>query len=487
MSKDNLQNFAHIDGKVTALLTIKLGKVTNLEIQSTAIGLEKVKDLAGKKSKGSKIIVTVVPPKYQAFKVIDLDLDMSSDEIAEQLANSKKADKLDTATTIQIYPNSNPQDSSSKVQGVGLVTPSGWLSELGLIPYNIVAVPHVFIFNKTDGLHLHIGWNSADVTSIKEGRIIATKSLKCGGLSRVAKRLGPYGEKLVLDEMRGVASPASSSELLLYFEGAIEEYLEVISDWEERELISDSKLQIYGFGTLIPMFYDALNMNKVEARLDKETLEQLSLLPKEKVNIGSIGLLTSKRVFEEGEFILMPNLRKRIKAIKLDDAPKRTKKLQFKKIFVALIGALSILYAAYTFSNSNQGGVVPPSERASSNEMRVEKDVENKENSRDTDRELEIPKNTLPSSEPSTPVLSCDEYFDQAVRFIKENPIVLKEDTINDKNGYMALLNKFFESCKVEEKNNLYEKFYKNEFLPWATSNEIYIKEIDANSSSNSN
>jgi len=93
----------------------------------------------------------------------------------------------------------------------------------------------------------------------------------------------------------------------------------------------------------------------------------------------------------------------------------------------------------------------------------------------------------LPSSEPSTPVLSCDEYFDQAVRFIKENPIVLKEDTINDKNGYMALLNKFFESCKVEEKNNLYEKFYKNEFLPWATSNEIYIKEIDANSSSNSN
>jgi uncharacterized protein YpmB len=104
LSKDNLQNFAHIDGKVTALLTIKLGKVTNLEIQSTAIGLEKVKDLAGKKSKGSKIIVTVVPPKYQAFKVIDLDLDMSSDEIAEQLANSKKADKLDTATTIQIYP-----------------------------------------------------------------------------------------------------------------------------------------------------------------------------------------------------------------------------------------------------------------------------------------------------------------------------------------------------------------------------------------------
>lgn len=487
MSKDNLQNLAHIDGKVTALLTIKLGKVTNLDIQSTDIGLEKVKDLAGKKSKGSKIIVSVVPPKYQAFKVIDLDLDMSSDEIAEQLANSKKADALNTATAIQIYPNNNPQDSSSKVQGVGFVTPSGWLSDLGLIPYNIVAVPHVFIYNNTAGLHLHIGWNSADVTSIKEGRIIATKSLKSGGLSRVAKRLGSYGEKLVLDEMRGITSPASSSELLLYFEGAIEEYLEVTSDWEERGLISDSKLQIYGFGTLLPMFYDALVLNKVEARLDKEALEQLSLLPKEKVNIGSIGLLTSKRIYEEGEFILMPNLRKRIRAVKLDNAPKSTKNLKLTKILVALIGALSILYAAYTFSNSNQEGVVPPSERVSSNEMIVEKDVENNGSSRYTGGALEIPTNTLPSSEPSTPVLSCDEYFDQAIRFLKDYPIVLKEDTINDKNGYMALMNKFFESCKVEEKNSVYEKFYNDEFLPWATSNEIYIKEIDANSSSNTN
>ena len=464
---DKGATFAHIDGEIVGISTILKGKVKTLRIYNLQEGLDALRVLAGPKSVNSlSIVTTTVSPKSYVYPIENIVEPTTQNNAAQLVMESKNYGVGDIATALQFHKADANLYESLEGDGVAFATPGGWLQDLKLDTYAVKLVPHIFALNESPGLHLHIGWNGCDLTLIENGRIRITNSFSTGGLSRVARLLGPRGKELLLNEFNEESTPSSDSEIYTFAEDVFSEYFSTIEEWRSKGLIESQKLYLHGFGTMLRQILDISRSEGIEPNLSKEDEENLSLLDKRFLLLGFTQLILSRKRISEIEFILLRSNRKDAKAIEIKTKKNNLNKFKLiKAMFAIIVSSVLLLVAVTISSNLNKEQYNPPSEDRNT----VEKIISVPE-------EPEIA--NIGSTNSDAPKfdfkdLGCENQIGILKEFLVETPNT-KEITDNSMlTSFIGQMFVTFNQCGLEMKNDRYESFYNDQYSPWTEYNKL--------------
>ena len=459
--------FAHIDGEIVGIATILKGKVRTFKSYGLQEGLDILRMQAGPKSNGSLCaIATIVPPKSFVYPLESINQPATSNDAAQVILESKNFGAGDIATALQFYTGNVASYESLEGDSVAFATPGGWLQDLKLDNYNVKLIPHLFALNESPGLHLHIGWNSCDLTLIENGRIRITRTFDTGGLGRVARLLGPRGKELLLSEFNEESTPSSDSEIYTFAEDIFVEYFSTLEDWNSKGLLESQKLYLHGIGTLLKQVIDIMRSEGIEPYLSKEDEENLSLLDKRFQSLGFMQLLLSRKKILEMEFILLRSNRKDIKAIEIKAKRNYFNKFKLIKAMFLIIASGIILIVALTVSsNLNKTQIAPPSESKDLSNSNVL--VPNKPEIVITDKAVT---NTTGLEFKD---LGCENQIGILKEFLEETPNITTLTENSTLNIFVDQMRISFAQCGVEGKNDLYELFYNNQYSSWTVSNKV--------------
>lgn len=169
--------------------------------------------------------------------------------------------------------------------GIALIAASSQVDKtyqaFGRRSSEVVAPPT--IFSGLDGIWLGMRHRTADVTLVSNGRPIAYRQLRCGGLDSVAAALGDgkQGQSRLMAALyqSGAADPIADAELTRYLSSLSLEIRQTCDFWVRSNESVPSLINAYGAGAGSSGLFRALSEQGFETGMHPEVEKRLIYLP----------------------------------------------------------------------------------------------------------------------------------------------------------------------------------------------------------------
>lgn len=287
MTKDKVG--IEIDGETVTLVEVRDGYAQFVRVLSSDNLNNSLKlALSGYKfNKNDSLLRVVLSSQGINFRSIDITASMLDRINFEEAVFEAMPVPKDSNSTSGIFFSPEDMIGTNVTKGIAMITPSSQIENvyksLGKVKSEVVSPPAVF--TGLDGVWLSIRNQTADVTLVSEGRPVAYRQLRTGGLDVLANKVGDTltGREKVYYALNRNAKvdPVLENEIRLYNQNLATELRQTVDYWGRTNIISSQKINVIGIGANLLGMQEAIFDQNFTIELNDVVSKRITQIPVE--------------------------------------------------------------------------------------------------------------------------------------------------------------------------------------------------------------
>lgn len=278
-----------IDGDTVTLVEVKDGYAQFVRVLSTDSLSNSIKlALAGYKlNKNEKAVRVVFSCPGTNFRVIDVTATLKDRKNFEDAVFTAMPVSRESNATSGIFFTPDEMVGNMVSKGIAMIAPALQVEEayqaLGKIKSELVSPPAVF--TGLDGIWLSVKNQTTDVTLVDQGRPVAYRQLRTGGLDILANKVGDTitGREKVYSALNRNAKvdPILENEIRLYSQNLAIELRQTVDYWARSNENVTSKINLIGVGANLLGISEALFDQNFTIELNDTISKRVTQIPVE--------------------------------------------------------------------------------------------------------------------------------------------------------------------------------------------------------------
>ena len=278
-----------IDGDSVTLVEVRDGYATSMRVinndsLSSAVKLALSGYKLNKLTKSIRVVFSSVGTNFKKIDVTEALFDRKNFEDAVFTAMPVPRE---SNTTSGMFFDKESMIGNTVSSGIAMVTPASQIEELykalGKINSEVVSPPAVF--GGLDGIWVSVRNKTVDITLVSEGRQVAYRQLRTGGLDALANKVGESGigrAKIYSALNRNAkVDPVLDNEIRLYDQNLANEIRQTVDYWQRTGEVTYKKINVIGIGANLLGLEEAIFEQNFTIELNDDISKRLVQLPVE--------------------------------------------------------------------------------------------------------------------------------------------------------------------------------------------------------------